>query len=195
MSSRSVNSSLRYVFDEFMQNPDPYDLRPTIASLETLAVELRDSVEANNEQKRHDFYQKVAVAAAKTVIRRPEIESMSLDRDELANLAVSLSEELYESVRRSYESAFGTNLSITPEQAKVMATIVEAKGKMVERYKKMAEATTVELNYDDQLVALIVQFLSQVVIPNVSDMRERAAIATAAKAFLPRPSLPASKSA
>lgn len=193
MSSRSVNSNLRWVFDEFMQNPDPYDLRPTIASLETLAVELRDAVEANNAQKRHEFYQKTSVAVAKTVSRRHEIESLGLDRDQLTNFIMDLAEEMYEAVRRSYEATFGTSLTITPDQAKVMATIVEAKGKMVERYKKMAENTTVALDYDDQLLALIIQFLSQVVIPNVSDMRERAAIATAAKAFLPTRSLPAAR--
>lgn len=186
VSSKSVNSGLRWVFDEFMNSPDPYDLRPTIASLETLAVELRDSIEQNNNQKRHDFYQRLSVALAKVVARHPVLEELGLEKSDLVNFAKELAEQFYEAVRTNYEIVFGSNLHISPEQAKVMATIVEAKGKMVERYKKLAENTTVSLVYDEQLVSFIIQFLQLVIIPNVSSMKDRAAIAVAAKQFLPQ---------
>lgn len=191
MSRRSVNPALEFVFDEFVNSPDPFDLQPTIAALETLAVELRQSIENTNWEKRVGYYRDQAMTIARHIIDSEVMEAKIPDNLERLDFAKEMAKSIFPLVRECFDMHMGSNTTISPDQAKVMATLIESKGKMVERYKKLAESTQVNLQWDQQLIEFMLQMVAQVVIPNVTSMEDRIRVAKAAKAFFPNLKAPA----
>lgn len=174
------------VYDEFVNHPDPFDMRPTIAALETLAVELRDSIENTNRERRNSYYVDQALTIGKFIVQSEHIAGLLPDADERVQFAKEIVNALIPLIADVFDEHMGEQTTITLDQAKTMAVLIEAKGKMVERYRKLAENATVQIAYDDQLIQFMFQFISQVVIPNISNTQDRIAVATAAKAFLPQ---------
>lgn len=186
VSRHSVNPGLKMLFEEFVNHPDPFNLQPTIAALETLAVELRDSIETTNRERRVRYYQEQAMAIGRMIVRSELMMDKIPDNQERLEFAKAMVQEIYPQVQDVFDLYMGENVSITPDQAKTMAIIIEAKGKMVERYRKLTENTSIQLVYDDQLIQFMLQFVAQVVIPNISETKDRIEVAKAAKAFLPQ---------
>lgn len=185
VSRRSSNPGLRILFDEFVNNPDPLNLSSTVAALETLAVELRDSIEATNWNRRVSYYQDQALSIGKIICSSQLMQEKIPDAMERLEFAKQMVKEIYPNIQEVFDDHMGSQLTITSEQAKTMATILEGKGKMVERSHKLAEKVSVAITYDEQLIQFMYQFISQVVIPNISETKDRIAVAQAAKAYLP----------
>lgn len=173
------------VFDEFDRSSDPFDLRHTIAGLETLAVELRQSIEITNQEARVNYYKDQAMALAKLLALDEKIKELIEDQAERLEFCKHMANKFYNQIEIQFSKHYGTHTAITPEQAKVMATIIDSKGKMVERAKKLAEKTFVHVPYDGQLIEFLLQLIAQVVMPNITKMADRIAVAEAAKQFVP----------
>lgn len=126
------------------------------------------------------------MAVAKLIVQSELVAGKIPDDDERLEFAKRVVNEVIPVISDVFDQHMGEQTTITTDQAKTMAIIIEAKGKMVERYRKLAENATVQIAYDDQLIQFMFQFISQVVIPNISNTQDRIAVATAAKAFLPQ---------
>lgn len=171
-------------YEVFANDPDPFSLNSEMATIRTLQVELRQSIEGKGEEERRAFYFDMARALAK-FLHNQEGWGQDLDRDQRKEYVRDLTRRLVVEVKTVFEAQFGQDNSITVAQAKAMASLVETGAKIAEKQRTALERAKTQVKWDEQLLSTLVMFVSQCVIPNVSNIQERAAIAAATKLWLP----------
>jgi len=187
MPRNAVAPAFTQDYDELVNDPDPWSLNAEQAELRTLRVELRESIEMNNQANRNRFYIDLAMMIARHLGRSSWVRnSCNDDRAEIMKFIRATAQELLPGIRDEFEASFGEYTRITVEQAKAMAILMDSSGKMAERHRKMAGQTKALVKYDGQIIDFLIQFVAQVVIPNVTSLQERAQIATAANTWMPQ---------
>ena len=172
-------------YEEFMSDPDPFSMTAEIANLRTLQVEFRKSIETKGDQERNDFYVSMALSLARFLHSDERFGSAFTDKDEKAAYIRDVARNMVPIVRNVFEAKFGRDNTISMDQAKTLASLMETTGKACERQTKLLERKKTSVKYDDQLMSTLLMFVTQVVLPNMSNMQERAALASATKLWLP----------
>lgn len=186
MPRNAVSSEFYRDYDELVNDPDPWSLNSEQAELRTLRAELRHSIEMSNVENRNKYYVDVAMHIARYLSKLQWVkDSCGNDRNNIMQFIRATAEDLLPGIKSEFEARFGEYTRITTEQAKAMALLMDASGKMAERHRKMAEQTKGLVKYDNQILDFLIQFVSQVVIPNVTSIQERAQIATAFNTWMP----------
>ena len=168
-----------------MSDPDPFSMTAEIANLRTLQVEFRKSIETKGDQERNDFYVSMALSLARFLHSDERFGSAFTDKDEKAAYIRDVARNMVPIVRNVFEAKFGRDNTISMDQAKTLASLMETTGKACERQTKLLERKKTSVKYDDQLMSTLLMFVTQVVLPNMSNMQERAALASATKLWLP----------
>ena len=172
-------------YEVFANDPDPYSLNSEMATIRTLQVEMRQAIEAKNEEQRQAFYLAMALELARFLHEEEGWGGQFENLEEKAGYIRKLSRRLLVIVKNKFEAEFGTDNTITLQQARSMSQLIETGAKIAEKQRINLERAKTQVRWDDQLLSTLVMFVSQCVIPNVSNIQERAAIAAATKLWLP----------
>ncbi len=172
-------------YEVFANDPDPYSLNSEMATIRTLQVEMRQAIEAKNEEQRQAFYLAMALELARFLHEEEGWGGQFETLEEKAGYIRKLSRRLLVIVKNKFEAEFGTDNTITLQQARSMSQLIETGAKIAEKQRINLERAKTQVRWDDQLLSTLVMFVSQCVIPNVSNIQERAAIAAATKLWLP----------
>jgi len=172
-------------YEAFSNDPDPFSLNSEMATIRTLQVEMRQAIEGKNRESRLEFYTEMAMGLAKFLHEEEGWGAQFTVPEEKFDYIRKLSRRLLVIVKNQFEAKFGTDNTITLQQAKAMSHLIETGAKIAEKQRTMLEKAKTQVRWDDQLLNTLVMFVSQCVIPNVSNIQERAAIAAATKLWLP----------
>lgn len=168
---KSVNPNRIEDYEEFRRHPDPFDLSDDLASLRTLIVEFRQSISDNNQERRIKFAQSAALATAKALRDSPLSEEWFPDQTDRIEFSKAVAQILYKTVPQVYVAYFGECTRITPEEAKVMASLIDTAGKLTERHRKMLEEKKLTVTFDNQMIMLLMKFMAEVVAALPRDYR------------------------
>lgn len=189
-SRRAVAPQHYQDYEDFANDPDPFALHAEMANIRTLQVELRASIETMGAEARQNFYRDLALSVAKFIHEDPRLEttfSQEADPFEAKKVYIrDMVRELMPTVKGVFEANFGAHNTISQSQAKTMGYLVETGAKIAEKQRKMLEMAKTQVKWDETLISTLLMFVTQCVIPNVSNIQERAAIAAATKLWLPK---------
>ena len=174
MSSKAVAKQYSFTYDEFLKDPDPYNLVRELAQCRTLAIEFRDAITANKAEMR-DAFLKVASEAY-----QERLGEMHIPEEHVKSIA----EAADKSYRRVYDAVFNPLSRMTANEAATMAKVIKTTAEISEKYQKIQDGFTVKVEYNDKLHQALMQFIVNVVLPYVP-LEQGAMVAAAASNFFP----------
>lgn len=155
-----VPSRFTGVYQDFLNNPKPFDLRSEMAMLRTLYMELREHLDSQSVGKLDHVTDKVLDELA------PKLKgSEELVQFLLTTVGQTLKATLMEEMDISW--------SASKDNIRELSDLLEKISRVAERMKKIQEGAKLEISLD---VNLITRLLTTVVLPEVPEPDRRARI-------------------
>lgn len=148
VSRSAVSPHLYEAYDFFRNKVDPFNLADDIATMRTLMVEVRETIENDTFSKVMMFGEIVEGLVLAYLLEQ------GADKDEAAEQA----EEISRLCIKAYNKLFGDRPRISAKEALDMAKAMELTSKVCERYKKMCDGVVLRIDYDKRIADYLQKF-------------------------------------
>lgn len=153
-------------YDQYKGDPDIQNLSGELARCRTLAEEFNDSLQANSKEQAQVFFDLVYAM-------------MSDNEDE------DTCHRMNKIIQEAYKAVFQPLSRLNAKDAEVMLKILKTSAEIAEKYRKIQDNMTLNINYDATIQDILVKFIVQVVMPYVP-VDSRGDLALRMKAFIPK---------
>lgn len=164
MARNYASAETSQTYDEFVNANDPFYLMGEIAASRALIVEARNSLEAGAAAKVETFYRDVQ-SGFQTMVNLWAYRYPSFPPE----IIEEVQQSLLNVVQQSFSYQFPTSSRITMRDAEIMGKLIKNVVDISEKYKKMMDDLTIKLESDGNFDRILMNFVVNVILPNIAD--------------------------